>query len=605
MTKQITTLLLVLMCSFSSMLAQKVASQATAVDAITDGYYMIVVHSKKSNTNGNLVYCDGKNVRVEHKSKNIDSKIGKVILDNESDKYIWKVTKSGSSMSIMSYSNNKYWNRYENWGFVWDNESIVDRDNLSVGNSQNTYTIEKNRDYIHLSIDNRYSTAASRKKTVYIIDCRDENSSDDANLGYRRTPGDEIAEFSFYAVEMPKDITITYNLFENGEYTTSKQVDAKTYRAFPVLSTSDFATLSTPLPIYVSPTDNTIDLNYNVALPFETGKLYYLQGNASTDSRQTINGSLSVHATSEQPALNDISADLWRVEGNVFDGFRFLNVSTDKYLTYNEGGLFSRASVSMSDNGTLWIIRDNQSKRDESAITDEFGKAHGFALTAVSGASLDSKNFVTVNSTIEIGAANNMGTLYLADPTLAIKLNYSAADEATFATSCLPYNVVVAEGDAKAYYGTYNADNTRLEMNEVQTVAANQGFILRSESAQNNVVLRIVDTADTQANDLKGTTEGLTDMTNVLSFGRLNGNGKVGFFRSTNDHLSANRAYVVSNSAANAVAMIFGGTTTGIDAINSNATNSATPIYDLSGRRVKAMVKGGVYIQNGKKYIAK
>lgn len=605
MTKQITTLLLVLMCSFSSMLAQKVASQATAVDAITDGYYVIVAHSTKTNANGNLIYTNGSEVCIENKSKGTDEKIGKVFLDDNNKKYIWYVTKSGNKMTVKSYYDDKYWVNYASWS---SKESTVDRDKLSTSTiGTHTYSIDQNKEYARLTIENTYFNfkLGAVKKTVYVTDCSADNSNEDGKLGYRRTPSNDVADLSFYAVEMPKDITITYNLFENGEYTTSKQVDAKTYRAFPVLSTSDFATLSTPLATYVSPTDNTIDLNYNVALPFETGKLYYLQGNASTDSRETVTGSLSVHAASEQPALNDIAADLWRVEGNVFDGFRFLNVSTDKYLTYKEGGLFSRASVSMSDNGTLWTIRDNQSKRDESTITDAFGKAHGFALTAVSGASLDSKNFVTVNSTIEIGAANNMGTLYLADPTLAIKLNYSAADEATFATSCLPYNVVVAEGDAKAYYGTYNADNTRLEMNEVQSVAANQGFILRSESAQNNVVLRIVDTADTQANDLKGTTEGLTDMTNVLSFGRLNGNGKVGFFRSTNDHLSANRAYVVSNSAANAVAMIFGGTTTGIDAINGNATNSATPIYDLSGRRVKAIVKGGVYILNGKKYIAK
>ena len=410
---------------------------------------------------------------------------------------------------------------------------------------------------------------------------------------------------TFYAVEMPEDITLTYNLFENGEYTTSKQVNAKTFRAFPMLSTSDFATLSTSLTAYVSPTDNTIDLNYNVNLPFTTGNLCYLQGNASTDSRKTINGSLSLHADTDQPALNDIIEDLWRVEGNVFDGFKFYNVNTGKYLHYEASTLFSSASVSMSNEATSWIVRDNQSKRDETAITDEFGKTHGFALTAVSGAALDSRDFVTVSSTVEIGAADNVGTLFVADPTLVVKLNYSAADEATFATSCLPYNVAVAEGDAKAYYGTYNADRTRLEMNEVQYVGANQGFVLRSESAQDNVLLRIVDVADAQLNDLKGTTTMLMDMTDVLSFGRLNGNGKVGFFRSTNGFLNPNRAYVVANNAANAVAMIFDGTTTGIDAINGNAANGTSPVYDLSGRRVNAITKGGVYIQNGNKFIAK
>ncbi|MBQ2365884.1 MAG: hypothetical protein II293_01860, partial [Bacteroidaceae bacterium] len=33
--------------------------------------------------------------------------------------------------------------------------------------------------------------------------------------------------------------------------------------------------------------------------------------------------------------------------------------------------------------------------------------------------------------------------------------------------------------------------------------------------------------------------------------------------------------------------------------------DSNAPIYDLSGRRVMQTVKGGVYIQNGKKFIVK
>ena len=604
MTKQFTTLLLVLICSFSSVLAQRVASQATALDALTDGYYVIVAHSAKTNANGNLIYTDGSTVCIENKTKDLD-KPGKVFLNDDNNKYIWKVTRSANNVNIQSYSNNKYWNRYKHVGTVWDKESIVDQDKLEMSGSSNTFTMEQVNGYARLTIDNRYGTFAASKKTVYVTDCSAENSSDDGKLGYRRTPGNDVADFSFYAVEMPEDITLTYNLFENGEYTTSKQVNAKTFRAFPMLSTSDFATLSTSLTAYVSPTDNTIDLNYNVNLPFTTGNLCYLQGNASTDSRKTINGSLSLHADTDQPALNDIIEDLWRVEGNVFDGFKFYNVNTGKYLHYEASTLFSSASVSMSNEATSWIVRDNQSKRDETAITDEFGKTHGFALTAVSGAALDSRDFVTVSSTVEIGAADNVGTLFVADPTLVVKLNYSAADEATFATSCLPYNVAVAEGDAKAYYGTYNADRTRLEMNEVQYVGANQGFVLRSESAQDNVLLRIVDVADAQLNDLKGTTTMLMDMTDVLSFGRLNGNGKVGFFRSTNGFLNPNRAYVVANNAANAVAMIFDGTTTGIDAINGNATNGTSPIYDLSGRRVNAITKGGVYIQNGNKFIAK
>ena len=54
---------------------------------------------------------------------------------------------------------------------------------------------------------------------------------------------------------------------------------------------------------------------------------------------------------------------------------------------------------------------------------------------------------------------------------------------------------------------------------------------------------------------------------------------------------------------ANALVLNFGGETTGIDVVETE--NAEAPIYDLSGRRVNNTVKGGLYIQNGKKFIIK
>jgi hypothetical protein len=53
----------------------------------------------------------------------------------------------------------------------------------------------------------------------------------------------------------------------------------------------------------------------------------------------------------------------------------------------------------------------------------------------------------------------------------------------------------------------------------------------------------------------------------------------------------------------NALRFNFGGETTAIDAVE--VENANAPIYDLSGRRVLSTVKGGIYIQNGKKFIVK
>ena len=45
--------------------------------------------------------------------------------------------------------------------------------------------------------------------------------------------------------------------------------------------------------------------------------------------------------------------------------------------------------------------------------------------------------------------------------------------------------------------------------------------------------------------------------------------------------------------------------TTAIGAVTTEGFNANAPIFDLSGRRVNSAVKGGLYIQNGKKFIVK
>lgn len=71
----------------------------------------------------------------------------------------------------------------------------------------------------------------------------------------------------------------------------------------------------------------------------------------------------------------------------------------------------------------------------------------------------------------------------------------------------------------------------------------------------------------------------------------------------TNNQVNANKAYLtLTVAAANALNFDFGGVTTGIENAVADKANNA-PIYDLSGRRVMNAVKGGIYIQNGKKFV--
>ena len=82
--------------------------------------------------------------------------------------------------------------------------------------------------------------------------------------------------------------------------------------------------------------------------------------------------------------------------------------------------------------------------------------------------------------------------------------------------------------------------------------------------------------------------------------------GNVGFYKpvAALTTIAANKAFIAASSlttGAGAIALNFGGNTTGIN--NAVVASENAPIFDLSGRRVVKAVKGGVYIQNGKKFV--
>ncbi len=65
------------------------------------------------------------------------------------------------------------------------------------------------------------------------------------------------------------------------------------------------------------------------------------------------------------------------------------------------------------------------------------------------------------------------------------------------------------------------------------------------------------------------------------------------------------KAYLPKTNAAKTLRFNFGGNTTAIESVVAPSFDANAPIYDLSGRRVVNAVKGGLYIQNGKKFIVK
>lgn len=181
----------------------------------------------------------------------------------------------------------------------------------------------------------------------------------------------------------------------------------------------------------------------------------------------------------------------------------------------------------------------------------------------------------------------------------SVEIPLNDAGTKSYATTYLPFSVSAAEG-AELYTGELNGNEMNLTKSHTG-VAAEQGIVLVGESSATKAVLTIGKGTAT-SNGLEGTlTPKAVEAKSVLTLGMSD--SKVGFFAFTGTQLGANKAYVQKTAGASAVMINFGEVTGIENAVAPEAANA--PLYDLSGRRVVKAVKGGLYIQNGKKFIAR
>lgn len=181
----------------------------------------------------------------------------------------------------------------------------------------------------------------------------------------------------------------------------------------------------------------------------------------------------------------------------------------------------------------------------------------------------------------------------------SVEIPLNAAGTKSYATTYLPFSVSAAEG-AELYTGELNGNVMNLTKSHTG-VAAEQGIVLVGESSATKAVLTIGEGKAT-GSGLVGTLAPKTvEASSVLTLGRSG--SEVGFFAFTGTQIDANKAYVEKTAGASAVMINFGEVTGIENAVAPEAANA--PLYDLSGRRVVKAVKGGLYIQNGKKFIAR
>lgn len=619
MTQKLTSLLLLLVSCIFAANAQTIASEPT--NDLTDGYYVIKLKSNDNKTdgNGNYMYYNTDDSRVYYEEIGSTTQlIGTEITNAEMMKYLFKVTKSGDKYTISAWGTSKFFPSIPKATLTTvtgAGQHPGNQDQFTLSNSSAEFTPVATTDswYAMKTVGTKYKNTSV---DIYIT------LNNKQHIGYYENAANSAnnAQLQFYAAtnvpEASDLITITYNYKLNdvvkGTYTTNMALIGK---KFPTPKDVPAYVIFNNFPTRnVTAEDNnqTFDLTCTITTPFQISDdskkhYYYFQNSNDTQTRLFANGgSLKFREDAQAENLNDVNGDLWYVTGNPFDGFKFHNVGANKTATSSQmvsdtGWPRCRLAFSGTGGNNIWKIY----KFDDNS----FGLYQNGFVSA--DYAWNYNNEYVQFDKIDLNAlpTDKSYAFTLTHATITLPLNYSKADNACFATTCLPYAVEVADakGTVETFAGKLNSEKTELTMEKVSAVPANQGIIIKGASSDERVVLNVIDAANDITNDLQGTTEELTDLTGVYSFGRANGSGNVGFFRSTNSTLRANRAFVkIDNSASQSIAMNFDGSiVSSIESVNTNnATMNNAPVYDLTGRRVMKMVKGNLYIQNGKKFIA-
>ena len=473
---------------------------------------------------------------------------------------------------------------------------------LGVSNWSKMYDASSTED-VAMSFDIASSTA---KSTAYCVKFHGKsdgdywwNNSDNGgcHLSYWQHANSTTATTgnAFYFIPV-NDLT-------NAEYDTKiflGTTNVEPFRYIPGVSAACSSELAT---WEANKTQATEDAFVEAAKAY-LGKTYYRITNCNTSRAKSVLAADATSAACVAAAEKMGNAStVWKFVPAVKEatgqyGVKLYNINAQAYLgalvnpvqepvtpmtsDLTQGGLYS---ISVNTNGSVegFVLRDGNNGRmnlESKGGIDKWEGQDGY--------------YNQVTWTIDVATE------------FEVALNTVASK--SYATAYLPFGVSAVSG-AKAYTAATPA-NGQTVMTETANFAKETGVLLVSDEAAAKAVLTIGDAEDaTNSSALKGTllAKDITGaQTKYLVFGKNNANEtEVGFFEPSTavTSIPANRAFF-ADAEGSAIALNFGNVTAVNNVVAGNANVNA-PIFDLTGRRVVKAVKGGLYIQNGKKYIVK
>ena len=179
-----------------------------------------------------------------------------------------------------------------------------------------------------------------------------------------------------------------------------------------------------------------------------------------------------------------------------------------------------------------------------------------------------------------------------------------------WATLILPFDAELPEG-VKAY-SCSKADGETLTLIEAESIKANTPYLMNGKESSHTFSGYGLADKDSYTDGLfTGTYVEYQTTDDGKTYVLQNQNGEVAFYLvgSKKPKVGAYRTYMTyepqaGETAAPRFSLGRGGDTTSIEGSELDAQGSVL-IYDLLGRKVETMEKGGMYIVNGKKVIVK
>ena len=325
----------------------------------------------------------------------------------------------------------------------------------------------------------------------------------------------------------------------------------------------------------------------------------------------------------------------WQTDANVASTYVCKDLGNGKFMLVNNAGNYFtwfgdaggyNANKGYADSYIVDVCDLTVEKMKVGDQVAPFEDTDLFGLVSLSGKAADgTQKYITVGAEGELGnaSAQVLDDMYSSSVSLQevvypntpnmkpIVGDLTAIQGAkTIATFSAPFATVLPQGVSAFYIAADGlhpeyASLTKVEANKA--LPANQGVILTSENAEAFNALMVPvsneEPAVLEGNLLSNTAGAAKEMTgSYYLLGKYGEN--VGFFLGNPGTLGMNKAYLPMDGAqTKSIKMIWNDEATGIESVTTLDANA--PIYDLSGRRVLTPVKGGVYIQKGKKFIMK